>query len=167
MTNEKNWYAVYTRSKWEKKVSSLFTRKSIENYCPLTPVVKQWADRKKTIFEPLFTSYVFVRICKNDYITALETQGVVYFLKEAGRPAHIRDEEITEMQEFLLKYNSVTAEAIGFRVKDKVRITNGALSSIEGEVKEVRRKTVCVTLPSIGFRLVAELDKSCLQKIAG
>lgn len=148
-------------------MSSLFTRKGIENYCPLTPVLKQWADRKKTVYEPLFTSYVFVRIDKHDYVPALETQGVVFFIKEEGQLAQIRNEEIEQVKQFLSKYNAVSVENVRFKVSDKVRIINGALQAIEGEVKEVRRKTVCVLLPSIGFRLVAELDKDSLQKIAG
>ena len=55
MSTEKKWYAVYTRPKWEKKVAELLSRKRIENYCPLNKSIKQWSDRKKTIFEPLFT----------------------------------------------------------------------------------------------------------------
>lgn len=167
MTNEKKWYAVYTRSKWEKKVSYLLTKKSIENYCPLMPVIRQWADRKKTVFEPVFTSYVFVRIGKDEYVSSLETEGVVHFIKESGLPLSIRHTEIEDVKKFLAMYDSVTVENIRFNVHDKVRILNGALASKEGEVKEVRKKTVCVLLPSVGFRLIAELDKDCLQKIAG
>ena len=59
---KKNWYAVYTKSRCEKKVSALLTKKKIENYCPLNRLLKQSPDRKKIVQEPLFTSYVFVHI---------------------------------------------------------------------------------------------------------
>ncbi|HEX6432075.1 MAG TPA: transcription termination/antitermination NusG family protein, partial [Niastella sp.] len=68
MESAKRWYAVYTHAKWEKKVADLLTRKNIENYCPLNKVVRQWTDRKKIIYEPLFTSYVFPRITNKEYI---------------------------------------------------------------------------------------------------
>ena len=35
---KKNWYAVYTKSRCEKKVSASLTKKKIENYCPLNRV---------------------------------------------------------------------------------------------------------------------------------
>jgi len=66
MTDAKKWYAVYTRPRWEKKVSELVTKKKLTTYCPLNRVVKQWSDRKKVIFEPLFTSYVFVNAQKEN-----------------------------------------------------------------------------------------------------
>ncbi len=45
-----------------KKVASIFTSKNIENYCPLNKVLRQWSDRKKIVYEPLFTCYVFARV---------------------------------------------------------------------------------------------------------
>ena len=56
------WYAVYTKPRWEKKVNSLLLQKGIEVYCPLNKVRRKWSDRIKTIEEPLFKSYVFVKI---------------------------------------------------------------------------------------------------------
>jgi transcription antitermination factor NusG len=55
------WYAVYTRPRWEKKVAALLLHKGIESYCPLNKVRRRWSDRTKTIEEPLFKSYVFVK----------------------------------------------------------------------------------------------------------
>ena len=167
MTNEKKWYVVYTKPKWEKKVAALLSKKEIDNYCPVRQVKKQWADRKKTIVEPLFTSYVFIKISKEEYVRTLETEGVVCFITLSGKPAAIREEEIEMIRQFLLDYTNVTVEKGHFSLHDKVRITEGALQMIEGEIKEIRRKTVCVLLPSIGFQLMAELDKDHLEKIAG
>ena len=68
MHKANQWYAVYTRPRWEKKVASLLTKKKIENFCPLNKVVRQWADRKKTVYEPLFTSYVFVNTSETEML---------------------------------------------------------------------------------------------------
>jgi transcription antitermination factor NusG len=57
-----HWYALYTKPRWEKKVHALLTDKKIESYCPLNKVRKKWSDRMKTVEEPLFKSYVFVRV---------------------------------------------------------------------------------------------------------
>ena len=58
---ESNWNVLYTRSRCEKKVAALLSKRGIENYCPLNRVVRKWSDRHKLIYEPLFSSYVFVR----------------------------------------------------------------------------------------------------------
>ena len=67
--NEKNnlhWYAVYTKPRWEKKVASLLDVKGVENYCPVNKVVKQWSDRKKTLFtNPKFISLAVQNIEKH------------------------------------------------------------------------------------------------------
>jgi len=56
------WYAVYTKSRMEKKVSLRLEEAGIESYCPVTKRKKQWSDRKKIVEEVLFRSYVFVNI---------------------------------------------------------------------------------------------------------
>ena len=57
----KSWFVLYTRSRCEKKVAGILSKKNYENYCPLNRQYKQWADRKKWIHEPLFPSYVFIK----------------------------------------------------------------------------------------------------------
>src|ERR1700680_3793725 len=94
MKSIKQWYAIYTRPRWEKKVTERLTRGKIETYCPLINVLKQWADRKKTILEPLFTSYVFVHISDTERILVKETDGIINFVHWLGKPAIVRDEEI-------------------------------------------------------------------------
>ena len=51
-----------------KKGKSAFTEKGVESYCPLNKVRRKWSDRIKTVEEPLFKSYVFVKV--NDDLTA-------------------------------------------------------------------------------------------------
>ncbi len=59
---QKNWYIVYTKSKCEKKVSALFSKRKIENYCPLNCKQTITFRKHKTFYEPLFDAYVFVCI---------------------------------------------------------------------------------------------------------
>ena len=68
MNEDKNWYAVYTKPRWEKKVAGLLERKGIESYCPLNKVQRQWSDRKKIVMEPLFQSYVFVHVGAGEHL---------------------------------------------------------------------------------------------------
>jgi transcription antitermination factor NusG len=162
-----NWYAVYTKPRWEKKVAELLTRKKIENYCPLNRVHRQWSDRKKVILEPLFTSYVFVRIEESNQLPVRITDGVLNFVYWLGKPAIVRDEEIELIKRFLNEHENVQVEKSYVNLNDRVRIINGPLMMREGNVLEVKHKTVKVLLPTLGYTLIAEVEKSNLEKLSG
>ena len=70
------WYAIYTRPRWEKKVNHLLLQKGVESYCPLNKVRRKWSDRIKIIEEPLFKSYVFVKVAESDRTEIRMTDGV-------------------------------------------------------------------------------------------
>ena len=110
MTNDAVWYAVYTKPRWEKKVADLLARKGVEHYCPLNRVVRQWADRKKTVEEPLFKSYVFIRSTVAELLKVKQTDGVVNLVYWLGKPAVIRDEEIDTIKRFLADHENVQLE---------------------------------------------------------
>lgn len=162
---KKQWLALYTRPRWEKKVADLLEKKKIEVYCPLNKVRKQWADRKKTIMEPLFTSYVFVNISEREQAAIREIDGVLNFVYWLNKPAVIKNEEIDTIKRFLNEYDYVTVEKTNVSLHDRVRIINGPLMMWEGNVVEIRTNTVKITLPSLGQTLVAELRKDNVDVI--
>lgn len=161
----KRWYAVYTHAKWEKKVADLLTRKDIENYCPLNRVMRQWSDRKKIVFEPLFTSYVFTRISDKEYVSVLQTDGVLNYVSWKGKAAVIHDAEIELIKKFLLEHLNVRLEKMEVDVNDTVRIKYGLFMEQEGKVVEVLGKTVRVLLPSLGYIMLAEISKSNVEVV--
>lgn len=163
MTENLRWYALYTRPRWEKKVAGFLGTKKIENYCPLQKTERTWSDRKKIILEPLFKSYVLVRLAPKAHIPVLQTDGVIGFVTFQGKPAIIRDEEIEIVKQFLKDYEHVQVEQIDVSVNDEVTIINGPLMQQKGQVMEVKNRMVKVMLPSLGFALVA-IDKNNLAK---
>lgn len=163
--HDKKWFAVYTRPRWEKKTSELLTQSQIETYCPVNKVVRKWADRKKTILEPLFTSYCFVRIAPVDQLAVRQTPGVINFVYWLGKPAVIKEEEINLVRQFLNDYSNLALEKLAVSVNDRVRITRGAFVEHEGPVIEVRPRTVRVQLPSLGVALIAEIAKTAVEVI--
>ena len=55
------WYALYTRSRFEKKMLSELTARKVEVFLPMREVLSRWKDRKKKVWLPLFPGYIFVR----------------------------------------------------------------------------------------------------------
>jgi transcription termination/antitermination protein NusG len=163
MTDNLRWYALYVRSRSEKKVSETLDAKQIENYCPIQRIERNWSDRKKIILEPLFKSYVLVRLAPKAHIPVLQTDGVIGFVTFQGKPAVIRDEEIDIVKQFLQDYEHIQVERIDVNVNDEVTIVHGPLMQQTGQVMEVNNRMVKVMLPSLGFALVA-IDKSNLSK---
>lgn len=165
MNYDKHWLAVYTRPRWEKKVIKLLNNKHIENYCPLNKVVRKWADRKKVIYEPLISSYVFVHASEAEYIGIKETDGILNLVHWLGKPAIIKNSEIETLKKFLNDFSTVSLEKIEVNVNDDVKIIHGPLISQEGKVVEVQYNYVKVILPSLGYSLVANVHKSHIEKI--
>lgn len=163
--SEKKWYAVYTKVRWEKKVSELLAKKKIESYCPLNKVTRQWADRKKIIAEPLFTSYVFVKVSAAEHTQLLKTDGIISFVYWLGKPAVIRDAEIDMIQNFLKDYPAITLEKTNVNINDMVRVISGPLMSQEGHVIAVKSKTVKIMLPSLGYIMSAEVENANIEVI--
>ncbi len=159
------WYVVYTKPRWEKKVAKLLSRKGIENYCPLQKEKRQWSDRKKMIEVPLFTSYVFVHIPKRHITEVRKTTGILNLLYWLGQPAVVRDEEIETIKRFLNEGERVELEKARVNVDDEVRILRGPLLSEEGKVMEVMHNKVKVLLPSLGYALLVTVDRRNLEKI--
>jgi transcription antitermination factor NusG len=164
-TESKTWLAVYTKPRWEKKVARHLEQKNIENYCPLNMVQHQWSDRKKIILEPLFKSYVFVRISETEKQSVLQTNGVMNFVYWLKKPAVIRDDEIITIRKFMNEYKTAHLIKTNVDLNDRIRIIGGPLMEREGIILEVKHKTVKILLPSLGYTIVAEIEKNNLEKI--
>jgi transcription antitermination factor NusG len=158
----RKWFAVYTRPRWEKKVNQLFTEKGLESYCPLNKVKRKWSDRVKVIEEPLFKSYVFVKACNEDRMAVRMTPGAINFVYWLGKPAVIKEKEITAIKRFLDEYENVEAHPVQLKINQRVRITKGTLMDQEGKVLNVHHKTAKIAIDSLGYILVAHIERSKL-----
>ena len=156
---------MYTKPRWEKKVASLLSKKQIENFCPLNKVVRQWTDRKKTVYEPLFSSYVFVNATEDQHLEIRQTDGIINFVYWLGKPAIIKNEEIEIITKFLNNYDNVGLQKIQVNVNDRVKIIHGPLLSREGKVIEIMNNSIKVLLPSLGYALIAHVQKTHIEKL--
>jgi len=162
MKKSRKWLAVYTRPRWEKKVNQLLEEKGFECYCPLNKVRRKWSDRVKLVEEPLFKSYVFVKLSEDDRNEVRMTTGAINYVYWNGKPAVIKEKEITAIRRFLNEYENVEAFPMDLALNQRVRVTNGTLMDHEGKVLDVRRKTAKIAIDSLGYILIAYFDRSKL-----
>jgi transcription antitermination factor NusG len=161
----RKWLAVYTRPRWEKKVNRLLEEKGVERYCPLNKVRRKWSDRVKVIEEPLFKSYVFVKVNDDDRTSVRMTPGVINFVYWQGKPAVIKEKEISAIKRFLDEYENVEVHPMDVKVNQRVKITTGPLMDREGQVLEVQHKTAKVAIESLGYVLIAYIDRTKLTSV--
>jgi transcription antitermination factor NusG len=160
-----HWYAIYTKPRWEKKVHSLLSEKKIESYCPLNKVRKKWSDRMKIVEEPLFKSYVFAKVTTEDQTKVRMTAGVMNFVYWQGKPAIIPVKEIETIRKFLNEYENVMAEPIQLKEDGRVTIRQGLFMDHEARIIRIEGNKVKVVIESIGYSLVASIDKKNLSTL--
>jgi transcription antitermination factor NusG len=165
MEIKKNWYAVYTKPRWEKKVAAMLLEKGIENYCPINKVIRQWSDRKKMVMEPVFKGYVFVKLEENKKWQVKDVNGILNFVYWLGKPAVIRDEEIDTIRKFLNEFEDVQVEPKGVVVNSEVRIRQGVLMNYHGVVVEVLGNRAVVKIETLDIQLSAHFDKKNLEPV--
>ncbi len=157
----KNWYAVYTKPRWEKKVDKLLISKHVESWCPLQKVERQWSDRKKIIEEPLFKSYVFVKINMEENLQVLQTDGVLNFVYYLGKPAVIRESEIDLIKSYLHENEAVISTQSWETLSEdmKVKIKHGVFMDNTGTIVRSSKKRIFVRLESLGQVMIVEFPK--------
>ncbi len=162
----KQWYAIYTKSRTEKKVVKLLDDFGIECYLPLIKKLRQWSDRKKWIEDPLIRSYVFVKIADDrEYLNVLQTDGVVRFVTFAGKAAMIPEKQIEDIKLLLASEKELEVTTENFEPGMDIIVHAGPLKGLEGELIEKRGKNkVQVKLEAIGQSILVEIPVVYLKK---
>ena len=167
MEQQKKWYALYTKPRWEKKVSSVLNNKGVECWCPLRKTEKQWSDRKKIVEEPLFTSYVFVNIDESERTKVLMTDGILNFVYYVGKPAVIRNEEIELIKKYLSESQAtVSLQSLSSLDENtRIKVNHGVFMDSTGTVLKGGRKKVFVKLESLDQVMIVEFPIEYLSPI--
>jgi len=163
---QKNWYIVYTKSKKEKKVVNLLTKRKIENFCPLNRKMVTNYRRSKLEYEPLFNSYVFVYIDEVELSSLRKIDGIVNIVYWKGEPAVISDEEIDAIKEFTSVYTNIRLQ------KTQVDFYNMQSKDepsyfIEGNLVMIKNRSFKVDLPSMGFTMLADVEVESARILEG
>ena len=167
---ENSWYALYTRSRHEKRDAEALEERGFDVYLPVVPRVSDWHDRKKTVLWPLFPGYVFVRFRPEDVTRVLAIPGSVQVIGVAGRPAAIPDEEIENVRLFASRLEETGGEVPSptpsVELGERVLVHAGPFAGVRGVVLEhrgVERVLIQIGLSVIGQALRIELDTENLE----
>ena len=163
------WYAVYVRSRYEKKAAWLLERDGVEVYLPLIKRIRQWSDRRKKVDEPLFKSYVFVHTDLRDYFDILDTPGVVKFVCFEGKPVDMPDNQIVAIKEYVgqVEHGGEVTVPADFHEGQLVTIKYGSMKGLQGHLTEILgRHYVVVDIEIVGNSLPMKISKSMIEAVS-
>lgn len=165
---DRQWYAIYTRPRWEKKVAERLAEKHIEHYLPLVKTLKIWSDRKKWVQEPLFKSYVFVHINDKEYLPAIQIPGTVKYVSFENKAVSIPPLQIKAIKTFIESGESLYPESPDIKEGDRVKIIRGSLKGLEGILIKFHNKhRVRIIIEGIRQSLHIKVPLSFLSPLPG
>ncbi len=145
-----NWFALYTKSNFERKVVKNLSANHIEAYCPTFKTIRQYSDRKKKIEKVLLPNYVFVRVNSTNRECVFSVDGVLRYVYWLGKPAEIRPIEIDQMKSYLNQfYEDFSLDNIKLNTNYKIR--SGPMKGLTGTVVDVNKNKIRLKLESLGY----------------
>jgi transcriptional antiterminator NusG len=164
---EHDWLAIQTKARHEKKVAAELEEKGVVAFLPLSNEVHQWSDRKRQVDLPLFSTYIFVRIGREQKsrIRVLQTNGVFRFVGVRGVGSPIPDEQIETLQTILREKVPFSPHPF-LKVGQKVRVRGGSLDGICGVLSAINNdRSLIVSVDSIQRSLAIRVEGYCVEPI--
>jgi transcription antitermination factor NusG len=159
---EKGWYAIYTHSRAEKRVSDRLTENGIETFLPLQKTLR----RKKLVEKPLISSYVFVKVVPKEFFTVRKTDGVVKFIMLQGKPVVIPEIQIVNLRILCGSDADVTVSSDVYAKGDTVEVIYGSLTGLRGELIRVGRKhKVVIRIIQPVMNLTVDIKTTSIRKL--
>ena len=157
---DRRWFAIWTRSRHEKRVRDQLATKAVDVFLPTIGRWSHWKDRKKKIDWPLFPGYCFARIEPDDRLAVLKCDGVVSIIGNNGVPTPIPDVEIESVRQLVdseLSYDPCPLIKEGERVK----VTHDPLTGVVGRlVRKGAHARLVLSVDLIGQAVSVEVDAS-------
>ncbi len=163
---DKSWFAIYVKSRTEKKVSVELDKLGIDHYLPLIKVLKQWSDRKKWVHEPLFKSYIFVHIDLSQYYEVLKALNVVRYITFERKAVVIPPQQIEAIKYFLEDAEPEEVTDDSWEKGQLVEVISGHMTGLTGELVEVKKKhKVRIKIEAINQIIFIQIPKNKLRII--
>ncbi len=159
ISNQKYWFALYTKPRSEFKAQEQLNKNNVDNYLPTISVIKQWSDRKKKVVEPLIRGYIFIYANEEQRLISVEQPSIVRCLFEFGHPARIPDWQIENVKKLLIKDSDLIVYK-GIVKGTKVKIKNGPFADVIGIVtSNVGGNSVSVSIDLLNRSVITRLPQ--------
>jgi transcription antitermination factor NusG len=161
----RKWFAVITTPQHEKATFRHLDFGGIETFLPTYESSRVWKNRQKVTLElPLFPTYLFVRIDREERTRVLRTPGVRQLVGNSREPLSVADREIEFLRSSILE---TRAEPYADLIEgQRVRIKSGPMQGVEGWlVRKSGGWRFVLTVQLIHHQVAVEVDASMLEPI--
>jgi len=160
------WYAAYTTSCHEKQVAEHCMVREIEHFLPLyTTIRRRTNGRTVTLKSPLFPSYVFVQITRQERVKVLNVPGILSLVGKGREATPLPSVEIETLRSSLRRCQAVPHPFLA--IGEKVRVRSGPFAEMQGIVLRNSKKTrLVISLDLIMQSVAVEVDAADLEPIS-
>jgi len=153
---KKNWYALYTKSRHEKRVVESLTSEGFDVFCPMIKTVKQWSDRKMKVSVPLIPSYVFIKVDEENRTKILSNPSILNFVYWLGKPAVIKNNEIDRLKGLVSREQIQEFEIRHLNIGDKVNIDKGFIRENNALIIKRTKDHIYAELKGLGMVVIVK-----------
>jgi transcription antitermination factor NusG len=164
---DKQWYALQTRSRHEKQVAQRIANQKLETFLPLHRSRHLWKNGVHADVEmPLFPCYLFAKAGVHDRLRLLRLPGVLGFAASSIHPTTIPE---TDMQMLRTATEQLRAEPHPYlAIGDWVRIVSGPLVGMEGILTRKKNEyRVVLSIEAIMRSIVVEVSEFDIEPSKG
>ncbi len=162
---DKQWFALFVRTRWESSTESVLRNKGFETFLPTYDLKSLRSKSSKRDARVLFPGYVFCRFDIHNRLPILVTPGVISVVGRGRTPVALEDAEIASIH--TVASSGLPVEPWPYlEVGEMVRIHNHALAGLEGILLRFRGKDrVVVSVPLLRRAVAVEIDRSEVTSI--
>ena len=150
-----NWFVVYTKPRFEKKVEERLLLLGIEAYCPVRKEIRFWSDRKKKVDVPVLPSMVLVKLEEKKVNDVFNVNGVVRYMFWLGKRAIVREKEIDILKNYLKGNKLINQEITRYNPGDRINVEG--FNNEDGVVEKISNNTAWVFLENLGYTIKLNL----------
>lgn len=163
---KKNWYALITKARCEKKVSEAFAQLGIVHYLPLQKQLRIWKDRKKWLEMPLFSTYIFVYCTEVERNKVFSVAHVLKYVQIKGIASILKDDEIERIKLLCLYPEEVQLAPTQFYAGQEVEVLSGPLLGLVGKIVERSNNSYLnIKIEGLGQVASLKIDKRIVKLV--
>jgi len=136
------WYLIYTKPRHEKKVHQRLSEIKINSFLPTRKIIRNWHNRKKSVDEPLFPSYVFIYLKDlQSYYEGIDTEGSLYYVRVGKEIACVSEAVVNNIKLAVNQDKDIEVSTNYYEPGRKFIISQGALTGLSCEVVRYNSKS--------------------------
>ncbi len=144
----KSWYLLYCKRGEQLRAKGNLENQGVECYYPEVMVEKVLRNKRKTVKEPLFPSYVFICFDVDlgpSFTSIRSTRGVVDFVRFGAHPKCINEQMVNDLKSLEEQELLVVKKQVPQKGEPMV-VTGGQFSGIEAVYQEPDGETRSIML---------------------